>query len=192
MRKLFTDCTVGVGAHLHSQGNDLANKFGAEAFWPMSLDKESDKAAAILRTFTRDGFQVKSRDRKGNNTKSFVKIPSSVLQQAQGLAIFTVFRTGLHLSGASGSGILIARQPDGSKCLVEHPYLHFHIVHRLWSSFGHSIAYGRNWILDRHRHIRHSPRAPNERGSRCFYASKSIHWRRIVSCCGTFWFWGCP
>jgi lipid-binding SYLF domain-containing protein len=96
------------------QGNDLANKFGAEAFWPMSLDKESDKAAAILRTFTRDGFQLKSRDRKGNNTKSFVKIPSSVLQQAQGLAIFTVFRTGLHLSGASGSGILIARQPDGS------------------------------------------------------------------------------
>jgi len=106
--------TICVSAHLQPQGNDLANKFGAEAFWPMSLDKESDKAAAILRTFTRDGFQLKSRDRKGNNTKSFVKIPPSVLQQAQGLAIFTVFRTGLHLSGASGSGILIARQSDGS------------------------------------------------------------------------------
>ena len=81
----------------------------------MSLDKECDKAAAILRSFTRDGFQVKSKDRNGNNTKSIVKIPPKVLQQAKGLAIFTVFRTGFHISGAGGSGILIARQPDGSE-----------------------------------------------------------------------------
>ena len=93
----------------------MANKLGAESFWPMSLDKECDKAAAILRSFTRDGFQVKSKDRNGNNTKSIVKIPPKVLQQAKGLAIFTVFRTGFHISGAGGSGILIARQPDGSE-----------------------------------------------------------------------------
>ena len=79
----------------YNQSNKLANKLGAEAFWPMTLDKESDKAAAILHTFTRDGFQVKTIDRDGNHTKSLVKIPPKVLQEAKGLAIFTVFRTGL-------------------------------------------------------------------------------------------------
>ena len=31
--------------------NKLSNKLGSEAFWPTSLDKESDKAARILRSF---------------------------------------------------------------------------------------------------------------------------------------------
>ena len=36
--------------------NKLSNKLGAEAFWPTSLDQESDKAARILRSFCIDGF----------------------------------------------------------------------------------------------------------------------------------------
>ena len=43
-----------------------------------------------------------------------VKIPPKVFQQAAGLAIFTTFRTGLHISGAGGSGIVVSRLPDGS------------------------------------------------------------------------------
>lgn len=31
--------------------NKLSNKLGSEAFWPTTLDKESDKAARILRSF---------------------------------------------------------------------------------------------------------------------------------------------
>ncbi len=31
--------------------NRLSNKLGSEAFWPTTLDKESDKAARILKTF---------------------------------------------------------------------------------------------------------------------------------------------
>lgn len=31
--------------------NRLSNKVGAEAFWPTTLDIESDKAARILRSF---------------------------------------------------------------------------------------------------------------------------------------------
>lgn len=81
----------------------------------MPLDKECEKAAAILRAFARDGFHVKTKDRNGNNTKSFVKIPPKVLRQAKGLVIFTVFRTGFHISGSGGSGVLIARQADGSE-----------------------------------------------------------------------------
>ena len=41
-------------------------------------------------------------------------IPSKVIARAQGLAIFTTVRVGFQVSGASGSGILIARLPDGS------------------------------------------------------------------------------
>lgn len=81
----------------------------------MSLDKECDKAAAILRTFSKEGFETKVKDRAGNSTKSLVTIPQSILREAKGIAIFTVMRTGLTWSGAGGSGILIARQPDGSE-----------------------------------------------------------------------------
>lgn len=31
--------------------NRLSNRIGSEAFWPTTLDKESDKAARILRSF---------------------------------------------------------------------------------------------------------------------------------------------
>lgn len=42
------------------------------------------------------------------------KIPPDVIRNAKGLAIFTTMRTGLYVSGASGSGVLLARQPDGA------------------------------------------------------------------------------
>jgi lipid-binding SYLF domain-containing protein len=42
------------------------------------------------------------------------KIPTEVIKNAKGLAIFTTMRTGLWVSGAGGSGILIARKDDGS------------------------------------------------------------------------------
>lgn len=31
--------------------NKLSNKLGSEAFWPTTLEKESEKAARILRSF---------------------------------------------------------------------------------------------------------------------------------------------
>jgi lipid-binding SYLF domain-containing protein len=46
--------------------------------------------------------------------KVLVKIPHKVIKNAVGLAIFTTMRTGLWVSGAGGSGVLIARLPDGS------------------------------------------------------------------------------
>lgn len=42
------------------------------------------------------------------------KIPQKVIQNAVGLAIFTTMRSGLWVSGAGGSGVLVARQEDGS------------------------------------------------------------------------------
>lgn len=39
--------------------NKLSNKLGAETFWPTPLDKESEKAARILRSFCIDGMENK-------------------------------------------------------------------------------------------------------------------------------------
>lgn len=43
-----------------------------------------------------------------------MKIPQKVIQNCVGLAIFSVMRAGLWVSGAGGSGVLIARKEDGS------------------------------------------------------------------------------
>ncbi|KAF2868698.1 hypothetical protein BDV95DRAFT_500321 [Massariosphaeria phaeospora] len=101
--------------------NRLSNKLGSEAFWPTTLDKESDKAARILMSFCsehHDGFyQEEERpSTDGPNTKQKVvkKIPAEVIKAAKGLAIFTTMRTGLWVSGAGGSGVLVGRLEDGS------------------------------------------------------------------------------
>ncbi|KAL9124177.1 MAG: hypothetical protein Q9217_006471 [Psora testacea] len=102
--------------------NRLSNKLGSEAFWPTTLDRESDKTARILRSFCKDGFYVEEEgdgwvgeDGKPKGKQRVVKkIPTEVIKKAKGLAIFTTMRTGLWVSGAGGSGILVARKADGS------------------------------------------------------------------------------
>lgn len=42
------------------------------------------------------------------------KIPQKVIANAKGLAIFSAFRAGMYFAGAGGSGVVIARLPDGS------------------------------------------------------------------------------
>lgn len=102
--------------------NRLSNKLGAEAFWPMTIDKESDKAARILRSFCKDGFYAPETDegvdengkinRPKGNQKVIKKIPMQVIKNAKGIAIFTTMRTGLWVSGSGGSGVLLARIPE--------------------------------------------------------------------------------
>lgn len=101
--------------------NKLTNRIGSEAFWPQSLDKESDKCARILKSFCKDGFYSERpidpnapQDGPKGKPKVLVKIPQKVIQNAAGLAIFTTMRAGLWVSGAGGSGVLISRLPDGS------------------------------------------------------------------------------
>ena len=63
--------------------NKAANKLGAEAFWPTSLDKESDKAARILRSFCIDGFVAEHDGKHGHGDKKekkVDKIPPEVMQ----------------------------------------------------------------------------------------------------------------
>ncbi|KAK3403256.1 hypothetical protein B0T20DRAFT_21115 [Sordaria brevicollis] len=90
--------------------NKLTNALGSEAFWPSTLDKECDKAARIIQSFC----QSPSSSPNGSSRSSpLLQIPPRVLASCSGLAIFTVFRTGLYASGSSGSGIVVSRLPDG-------------------------------------------------------------------------------
>ncbi|KAL2219895.1 hypothetical protein M432DRAFT_285932 [Thermoascus aurantiacus ATCC 26904] len=102
--------------------NRLSNRVGAEAFWPMTLDEESNKAARILQSFCKDGFYddiAEPEDRNNGKInrpqgkqRVLKKIPAEVIKRAKGLAIFTTMRTGLWVSGSGGSGVLLARIPE--------------------------------------------------------------------------------
>jgi SH3 domain-containing YSC84-like protein 1 len=105
-------------------------------FLPSSLDKECKKAAATLKSFcgmhsaqkshrgsklmsiTEEGVEIHAESPKGdektNGKKTTAKIPRSVIANAIGLVVFSQARIGMHLSGATGSGIIIARLPNGT------------------------------------------------------------------------------
>lgn len=131
---------VGWGQRLSTWGgkaatpfNALANKLGAEAFLPSTMDKECEKAARTLRNFCKEGIYTDTQapetveapttdadgkpitaTAKPRKNRTLLTIPSKVINRAVGLAIFTTARAGFHVSGATGSGVLIARLPDGS------------------------------------------------------------------------------
>ncbi|KAJ3918619.1 hypothetical protein F5877DRAFT_42142 [Lentinula edodes] len=70
---------------------------------PQPLPKECAKAAKIFKSFVDSG----------NNGLDGV-IPRHVLENAKGFAIFSVFKAGFLFSARAGSGIVIAKLPDGT------------------------------------------------------------------------------
>jgi SH3 domain-containing YSC84-like protein 1 len=133
-----------LGSKAAAPVNMLANKVGSEAFLPATMEKEVEKATRILRGFcsksqcqttcasccradtypAEDGIysdvpvptegDEKGKQKTKPNNKAILTIPAKVISRAVGLAIFTTGRVGFHVSGSTGSGILIARLPDGS------------------------------------------------------------------------------
>ncbi|OBZ77748.1 hypothetical protein A0H81_02607 [Grifola frondosa] len=70
---------------------------------PQPLPKECLKAAKIFKSFVDSG----------NNGLDGV-IPRSVLENAKGFAIFTIFKAGFLFSARAGSGVVIAKLEDGT------------------------------------------------------------------------------
>ncbi|KAL3229731.1 LAS seventeen-binding protein 3 [Nakaseomyces bracarensis] len=71
---------------------------------PRSLNSETKKAAKILANFVKPN-QVFGADQV---------IPPHVLKNAKGLAVITVLKAGFLFSGRAGSGVIVARQRDGT------------------------------------------------------------------------------
>ncbi|GAA5842691.1 hypothetical protein JCM9279_003664 [Rhodotorula babjevae] len=106
-----------VGVH----ANNMTAKVGGERWWPTTDDfpAEVAKCVRILRAFTVDGIEkeVTDKDDKGmtKKRKVFKKIPAEVIRNAKGIVVYTSFRTGVApFGGAGGSGVIVARLPDGS------------------------------------------------------------------------------
>ncbi|KAJ7029290.1 hypothetical protein C8F04DRAFT_1117212 [Mycena alexandri] len=85
------------GVQIASGSRDLVQGF--------TLPGEAEKAAKILDSFLADPERPES---------ALNSIPKAVLQSARGLAVFQVLKAGFVFSGKAGSGIVIARLPDGS------------------------------------------------------------------------------
>lgn len=71
---------------------------------PTSLHEEVQKASRILRR-----FMIPDRD-----TGPDKLIPPTILEKARGLAILSILKAGFLFSARGGSGIVVARLPDGS------------------------------------------------------------------------------
>ncbi|KAK8029607.1 hypothetical protein PG993_010898 [Apiospora rasikravindrae] len=83
------------------------------------MEKEIAKAQKILKSFTKEGVDLGSSSPSANSdtnkkSRGLAKIPAEVIQQAKGIAIFTTVRAGMWVSGSAGSGVVMARLPDGS------------------------------------------------------------------------------
>ncbi|KAK1779067.1 hypothetical protein QBC45DRAFT_412627 [Copromyces sp. CBS 386.78] len=114
--------------------NKLTNALGSEAFWPSTMDQECDKAARIIQSFCSSN-QSSSASRSSSSKTPLLQIPPRVLATCSGLAIFTVFRTGLHLSGSSGSGVVVSRLPAGPSGKVTWSPPSGFLIHSLGAGF---------------------------------------------------------
>ncbi|KAJ3504781.1 hypothetical protein NLJ89_g7764 [Agrocybe chaxingu] len=103
-RKGAQKAGIQATAFAHTTTNKLAS--GSREFvQTFSLPGEADKAARILDSFLADPERPES---------ALNSIPKAVLERARGLAIFQVVKAGFVFSGKAGSGLVIARLPDGS------------------------------------------------------------------------------
>ncbi|KAK1987571.1 hypothetical protein LZ30DRAFT_579796 [Colletotrichum cereale] len=124
----------GIGAHIHKittaagiPFNRAANLVGAEGWFPQTMPRECAKAARILHSFTdeplgggsADPSPAPGRDEPfhplGVTRRALVAIPHRVLAHCAGLAIFNTIRAGAYMGSlAAGSGLVVARRPDGT------------------------------------------------------------------------------
>ncbi|KAI1003632.1 hypothetical protein K3495_g4584 [Podosphaera aphanis] len=108
--------TQNLGKHGISQTESPHRTAEAEVFWPATFEKEIEKAARILYSFCKTGIQSEnlySPLSPTDKSSTLKRIPENVIREAIGLVIFSTTRAGLWISGAGGSGVLIARKDDG-------------------------------------------------------------------------------
>lgn len=121
------DRSIKLSDWASTYANAASAKIGAERFWPRSNDTEEEilKCERILRSFTVEGIAAKEDkveevvDAKGNRIKKkrkvLKKIPPRAIRNAKGIVIYTAMRSGIApFGGAGGTGLMMARLPDGS------------------------------------------------------------------------------
>jgi lipid-binding SYLF domain-containing protein len=121
------DKSIKISDWFSPYANAVSSAVGGERFWPQSNDfpLELEKCERILRAFTEEGVQQKDskeeqvQDQQGNWIKKKVrvlrKIPPAAIRNAKGIAIYSSMRSGIApLGGGGGSGVFMARLPNGA------------------------------------------------------------------------------
>ncbi|KAM5538711.1 hypothetical protein V8D89_007740 [Ganoderma adspersum] len=103
-RKGAQKAGIQATAFLKEGSSKLANE-SQHFVQGFTLPGEAEKAAKVLESFLADPEHPES---------ALNSIPKAVLQRARGLAMFSVLKAGFVFSGKAGSGLVIARLPDGS------------------------------------------------------------------------------
>jgi len=103
-RKGASKAGVQASAFLRDGSSRIANE-SHNFVQGFNLPGEAEKAARILASFLANPDHPES---------ALNAIPKAVLQRARGLAVFSVLKAGFVFSGKAGSGLVIARLPDGS------------------------------------------------------------------------------
>lgn len=108
----FLDKFKATSKQVGLQASAFAKQVGTEvqtgsqkALVSFKLENECAKAAKTLQSFLADPNHPES---------ALNAIPKAVLNKAKGFAIFTVLKAGFVWSGKAGSGVVIARLPDGT------------------------------------------------------------------------------
>jgi lipid-binding SYLF domain-containing protein len=92
----------------------LANFLSEDGIYSDVVPPTTPSAAPVPVPTTADTNPPADPSKSKKPSRVLLTIPSKVIARAQGLAIFTSVRVGFQATGSSGSGILIARQPNGS------------------------------------------------------------------------------
>ena len=90
-----------------------ASPFSSPGFLPDTLEKETEKAANIVRMFCSKGIYADVAPAGKKKKRSVATIPPKIMARARGLAIFTTLRASISISSSAGSGIVISRLPSG-------------------------------------------------------------------------------
>lgn len=108
----FLDKFKATSKQVGIQATAFAKQVGTEvqtgsqkALVSFKLENECTKAAKTLQSFLADPNHPES---------ALNAIPKAVLNKAKGFAIFAVLKAGFVWSGKAGSGVVIARLPDGT------------------------------------------------------------------------------
>ncbi len=93
--KVGFDKVWGWADKLGAPENRLSNRLGSEAFWPTTLDKESEKAARILKSFCKDGFYADEKaDRRQSQQEGVPQGKQRVLKKIPTEVSRAAFRLG--------------------------------------------------------------------------------------------------
>ncbi|CAH0045173.1 unnamed protein product [Clonostachys solani] len=81
-----------------------------------TLEIECFKGAKLLQGFCNQGVVPQGAEKLPTElmAERMINIPQEVIRGAIGLIIFNTFRGGISLAGGSGTGLIVARLPDGS------------------------------------------------------------------------------